>query len=222
MFVVIAGGGRTATQLASVLVAQNHEVRLVEHRKEVLAQVHRELPTEVVFEGRPTDPNVLEQVGLARADVLAACTHSDEDNLVICHFAKTRYKVPRVIARVNHPKNAWLFDHKFSVDVAVNQSQIMAALIEEEMSLGDMMVLLKLRRGRIALVEERIAPGSPAIGKTVKDLDLPRNAIIGAIIRGGRILVPRGNTEFEVNDEVLAIAASEVTDELARLFAPPE
>jgi trk system potassium uptake protein TrkA len=220
MFVLIAGGGRTAAHLAALLVSQNHEVRLIEHRREVLSQLHRELPTEVIFEGLPTDPDVLEQAGIGNAEVLAACTGSDEDNLVICHFAKTCYKVPRVIARVNHPKNAWLFDRKFSVDVAVNQAQILSNLIEEEMSLGDMMVLLKLRRGRFALVEERIPPGAIAVGKAIKDIDLPKNAIIAAIIRGGRIVVPRGTTEFEVGDEVLALVASESTDDLARLFSP--
>lgn len=219
MHVVIAGGGRTASQLGILLLGQNHKVRIIEHRPEVLATLHREIPTECIIEGPPTDPDVLAQAKVEQADVLAAVTRSDEDNLVICHFAKKRYGVPRVIARVNHPKNAWLFDSKFSVDVAVNQAQIMASLIEEEMSLGDMMVLLKLRRGRFSVVEERIPPDSPVVGRTVKDLDLPRNSVIAALIRGGRVIVPRGNTEFAAGDEVLAVVASESADELARLFA---
>jgi trk system potassium uptake protein TrkA len=221
MFVLIAGGGRTATQLASMLISQDHKVHLIEHRREVLTHLHREIPTELIYEGNPTDPNVLEQAGIEKADVLAACTSCDEDNLVIGYLAKTRYNVPRVIARVNHPKNAWLFDRKFHIDVAVNQAQILSTLIEEEMSLGDMMVLLKLRRGRFALVEERIPPGAFAVGKSIQEIDFPRNSVIAAIIRGGRIVVPRGTTQFEAGDEVLALVASEAAEEFAKLFAPP-
>ncbi|MGH8104419.1 MAG: NAD-binding protein, partial [bacterium] len=107
MFVLIAGGGRTGTHLASLLVAQSHQVHLIEHRPDVLARIHHELPTEVIYEGEPSDPQVLEQAGIRRAQVLAACTSSDPDNLVICYFARTRYSVPRTIARVNNPRNAW-------------------------------------------------------------------------------------------------------------------
>jgi trk system potassium uptake protein len=221
MFVLIAGGGRTGAQLASLLVAQNHDVRLVEHRPEVLYRIHRELPTEVVFEGDATQPNVLEMAGIQQAQVLAACTPNDADNLVLAFLARSRFRVPRTIARVNNPANAWLFDKTFHVDVALNPAEIMSSLIEEEMSLGDMMTLVKIRRGRYSLVEEKIPPGARAVGVEIRDLPLPPNAVIAAIIRRGEIVIPRGLTAFEVGDEVLAIVDHEGADDLAALFTPP-
>jgi trk system potassium uptake protein len=221
MFVVIAGGGLTAAHLATLLVQQHHQVRLIEHRREVLTSLHRELPTEVIYEGIATDPQVLEQAGIRQADVLAACTSNDVENLVLCFFGRTRYHVPRTIARINNPRNAWLFDHKFHVDVALNQAEILAALIEEEMSLGDMMILLQLRRGRYSLVQERVHESAPAVGIALKDLPLPPNSVIAAILRQDQILIPRGITQFQAGDEVLAIVDREAAEELARLFGDP-
>ncbi len=221
MFVLIAGGGRTGAQLASFLVSQNHEVRLIEHRREILAHIHRELPTEVICEGNATDPSVLEMGGVERAQVLAACMSGDAENLALCFIARERYKVPRTIATVNNPRNAWLFDRNFHVDVALNQAEILASLIEQEMSLGDMMTLLKLRRGRYSLVGERIPEGARAVGVAIKDLPLPPNSVIAAIIRQGEIVIPRGPLAFEADDEVLAITDAEGAEELAALFGRP-
>jgi trk system potassium uptake protein TrkA len=222
MFVLIAGGGQTAAQLATLLVAQRHEVRLIEDRPRVLSYIHRELPTEVIYEGNATDPAVLEQAGIQRAKVLTACMPVDADNLALCYLARTRYGVPRTIARVNNPRNAWLFDGKFHVDVALNQAGILSSLIEEEMSLGEMMTLLKLRRGRYSLVEEKIPEGASAAGRLIKDLSFPPNSVIAAIIRRGQIVIPHGSTQFEVGDEVLAIVDPLAARELAILFGRPQ
>jgi trk system potassium uptake protein TrkA len=221
MFVLIAGGGRTGTQLAMTLLAQNHQVRVVEHRRDVLARIHHELPTEVIYEGVPTDPEVLERAGIRRVEAMAAVTTSDADNLTLCFLARELYDVPRTIARVNNPRAAWLFDQRFHVDVAVNQAGIMSSLIEEEMSLGDMMTLLKLRRGQYSLVEEKIPAGARAIGIAIKDLKLPDQCVIAAIIRKGQIVIPRGVTQLEVGDEVLAVVGRDAADDLAALFARP-
>lgn len=220
MFVLIAGGGRTGAQLATFMVAQNHEVLLIEHRREILTRIHRELPTEAIYEGNAIDPHVLEQAGVHRADVLAACTTSDAENLALCFLARTRYDVPRTIARINNPRTAWLFDEMFHVDVALNQPKILASLIEEEMSMGAMMTLLKLQRGDYALVEEKIPAGAIAIGVAIKDLMLPQRCVITAIIRRGEMIVPRGNTVLEADDEVLALTDSQGARQLAELFAP--
>lgn len=221
MYVIIIGGGRTGTQLARLLFEQGHEIRLIEHRRDVLSRLHKELPTEVIFEGNPIDPNVLEGAGIQEAQVLAATTTVDEYNLVICFFARERYNVRRTIARVNNPRNAWLFDEKFHVDVAVNQADIMSSLIEEEMSLGDMMTLVKLRRGNYSVVEEKVPTGAKAIGVAIKDLGLPEQCIIAAIIRKGVVVLPRGVSAFEAGDEIIAITNSDGAEELARLLAPP-
>jgi trk system potassium uptake protein TrkA len=220
MFVVIAGGGRTGAQLANLLVSQDHEIRLVENRKDVLERIHRELPTESIIEGDPLEMHVLEMANIQRADVLAACTTSDEINLTLCYMARTLYKVSRTIARVNNPRDAWLFDSKFHVDVAVNQADILASLIQEEMSLGDMITLLKLRRGNYSLVEEKIPAGARAIGMQIKDLALPEHCVIAAIIRKGEVMIPRGITTFESGDEVLAVTDAEGAASLTDLFAP--
>ncbi|MHB0988616.1 MAG: potassium channel family protein [Bellilinea sp.] len=218
MFVIIAGGGRTGAQLARILIAENHQVRLIDDRQTILEHIHRELPTEVIYEGNPIDPTVLEGAGAATADVLAACTTEDEANLIICFLARKKFKIPRTIARINNPRNAWLFDDTFNVDVAVNQASIMASVIEEEMSLGDMMTLLKLRRGNYSLVEEKIPEGAPAIGQQIKDIALPDQCVIAAIIRSGAVVVPRGATVFEAGDEVLAVTDVEGARQLAKFF----
>lgn len=221
MFVLITGGGRTGTQLANLLMAQNHQVRVVEHRPEVLSRLHRDLPTEMIFEGYSTDPVTLEQAGIRLADVLAACSADDENNIVTCFIARRMFNVRRTIARVNDPRHAWLFDEKFQIDVALNNATVMAGLIEEEMSLGDMMTLLKLRHGEFSLVEEKISAGAPVIGKAIKDLGLAENCSIAAIIRQGKVLVPRGGTTFEMGDEILAVTDRDGVEQLQRLFTPP-
>src|SRR5690606_35787475 len=132
-----------------------------------------------------------------------------------CYLARTRYHVPKTIARINNPRNAWLFDEKFHVDVALNQAELMASLIVEEMSLGDMMTLLKLQRGQFLLVEEIIPPGAKAIGIAIKDLNLPESCVIAGIIRQGKMVVPRGVTTFQEGDEVLAVTDREGAVKLA-------
>ncbi len=220
MFVIIAGGGRTGAQLAALLVAQEHQVHLIEHRRDILARLHHELPTETIYEGKATNLRILEEAGIQKAQVLAACLPEDADNLTLCYLARSQYHLARTIAQVNDPRNAWLFDQTFHVDVALNQSEILASLIEEEMSLGDMMTLLKLRRGQYSLVEEKIPPAARAIGIAIKDLALPEQCIIAAIIRKGKMMVPRGITTLEAGDEVLAVTDRHGADQLAALFAP--
>jgi trk system potassium uptake protein TrkA len=218
MFVLIAGGGRTGAHLASLLLAQDHQVHVIEDREDVLSRLHRQLPTEVIFEGHYTDPELLVDAGIERAHVLAACTSDDAENLALCYYARARYGVPRTIARVNNPRTAWLFDEKFQVDAALNQPEILSTLIEEEMSLGDMVTLVKLRRGSYSLVEEKIPIGARAVGVSIKDIQLPAQSVIAGIIRHGEIVIPRGNTVFEVGDEVLAIVGHDSADDLAALF----
>jgi len=221
MFVLIVGGGRTGSHLASLLLGQGHEVRLVEHRPEILTTLHRELPTEVIFEGEGTDPQTLEAAGIQRAQVLAAVYADDADNLIAAALGRLQYGVRRIIGRINNPRNAWLFTPDFGVDVALNNADIMAKLIEEEMSIGDMMIMLKVRRGTYSLVEEKIAPDARALGIAIKDLPLPEHCIISGILRHGEMVLPRGLTVLEEGDEILALVDDEAREGLAKLLGRP-
>jgi len=218
MFVIIAGGGRTGAQLATLLLAGGYEVRLIEHRRELLKHLHHELPTEVIYQGLAIDPQVLENAGIRQAHVMAATTDTDANNLLLCYIAREIFHVPRIIARVNNPRNAWLFDEKFHVDVALNQANVLAHLIQEEMSLGDMMTLLKLRRGEFSLIEEKVHPTAIAVGKSLRELDLPSECTIVAIIRKNEMIIPRGDAVLQAADEIVALVHHSKLKELGRLL----
>lgn len=221
MFVLIAGGGRTGARLANLLISQNYKVRLVENRRELLGRLHQELPTEVIYEGNPADPSILEAAGIGEVHAVAAVTSEDATNLAICFLGKTMFEVPRTIARVNNPNNAWLFNEKFHVDEAVNASDVLAHLIEEEMSLGDMMTLFKIRRGRYSVVEEKVPAGAKVIGIPLKDMNLAEHCVIAAIIRDGKMTLPRGDSTLQAEDEIIAVASPEGAQRLADLLAFP-
>lgn len=222
MFVLIAGGGRTGARLANLLINQNYKVRLVENRRELLSHLHQELPTEIIYEGNPIEPSLLEAAGAREAHVVAAVTSNDSTNLALCFLAKTMFEVPRTIARVNNPNNAWLFHEKFKVDVALNSADVLAHLIQEEMSLGDMMTIFKIRRGKYSVVEEKVPAGAKVIGIPLRDLDLAEHCVIAAIIRDGVMTLPRGDSTLQEEDEIVAVASPEGATRLADLLAFPE
>ena len=151
-----------------------------------------------------------------------AVTGSDETNLVITSLARYEFNVPRIIARINNPKNAWLFTNDMGVDVALNQADILAHLVAEEMSLGDMMTLVKLKRVEFSLVEEKVYPSAPACGKALKDIKLPDECNVVAVIRKLQLIIPHGSTVLEANDEVLALVHGSRLNEFANLMAPPK
>jgi trk system potassium uptake protein TrkA len=220
MFVIIVGGGKTGSQLAVQLLDEGHEIRLIEDRPAVLVRLRQELPADIVVAGDGSSPEVLEAAGVRRANALAAVTGEDEANLVITTLARYEFNVPRTIARVNNPKNAWLFNQDMGVDVALNQSDILAKLIAEEMSLGDMMTLLKLRRGEYSIVEEKVHPRAVVVGKALRELSLPQECVFVAIIRKGQLILPRGDTMLEAMDEVIALVHSAKLTNLAVLLGP--
>src|SRR5512140_2861865 len=219
MFVLICGGDRTGARLANLFLNEGYKVRMVENRTALLSRLHQELPTEAVYEGNPIDPSILEQAGIRDAHVLAAVTSDDSSNLALCFLAKTMFEVPRTIARVNNPNNAWLFGPKFHVDVALNQADVLAHLIQEEMSLGAMMTLFQIRRGQYSVVEEKVAPGAKGIGIPLKDMGLEQQCVIAAIIRDGKMVLPRADSTFQEGDEVLAVASPEGARRLSELLA---
>ncbi len=219
MNVLIVGGGKTGAQLARRLLGDGYQVKLIEIRPEVAERLQEELPPEVILPGDGSSPSMLEAAGIASANVLAAVTGVDEANLVVTTLARFEFNIPRTIARVNSPKNAWLFTPEMGVDVALNQSDLLAGLIVEEMSMGDMMTLLKLRRGLFSLVEEKLPPRSKVLDIPLKDLPIPDTCVIAAVIRKGEVVTPRGNTLFEIGDEVLAVVDNQSKEALRDLFA---
>jgi trk system potassium uptake protein TrkA len=221
VFVIIVGGGKTGSQLATELLNGGHQVKLIEDRVNVLEKLREELPAEVILAGDGSSPSVLESAGIDKAHVLAAVTGEDEDNLVITTLGRFEFGVPRVIARVNNPKNAWLFTPEMGVDVALSQSDILAKLIIEEMSLGDMMTLLKLRKGEFSIVEEKVDPRAVVVGKMLRDIDLPPQCVFAAVIRKGQLIVPNGNTELAPVDEIIALVHSSQVSKLADLLSCP-
>jgi trk system potassium uptake protein TrkA len=218
MFVIIVGGGKTGSYLAELLLARGHTVRVIDRRFEVIEKLKVELPVEMVVRGDGADPKVLINTGIQAAHVVAAVTGDDEDNLVVSTIAKLEFRVRRVIARVNNPKNAWLFTPEMGVDVAINQADLMSKLIAEEMSLGDMMTLVKLRRGEVSIVEEKIETGAPAAGRMIRDVPLPTGCTLAAIMRGSEVILPRGDTLLQPEDEVVAVVRSGQEVELNQLF----
>lgn len=218
MFILIAGGGRTGARLANLLINQNYKVHLVENRRELLGYLHQELPTEVIYEGNPVDPSVLEAAGIREVHAVAAVTSNDASNLAICYLSKTMFDVPRTISRINNPNNAWLFNEDFHVDVALNSADVFAHLIQEEMSLGDMMTLLKLRKGQFSLIEEKVHPTAVAAGQAVGTIELPSECVLAAVIRKGELLIPHPDLVLQPADEVLAVVHAAQLPRLAALL----
>jgi len=203
-----------------MLIGQGHQVKVIDDRPIMVERLKKELGEDQVVLGDVSSPSTLEAAGIAKANVLAAVTAEDEANLVATTLARFEFNVPRTIARVNNPDNAWMFTPEMGVDVALNQADILARLVAEEMSLGDMMTLLKLRKGQFSVVEEKVHPTATAVGKTLGELKLPDQCVIVAVLRKGDLIIPRGELVLQQADEVLAIVhATQVADLAAVLNA---
>ena len=169
-----------------------------------------------VLLGDACEPYVLEEAKLGQADVIVAATGDDEDNLVVSLLAKQEFAVPRVLARVNHPENEWMFTEQWGVDTAVSPPHILTALVEEAVSVGDIVRLLKLQRGKVTLVELTLQEGSAAAGRPMYELRLPLDSAIVAIVRDEHVVIPQPETVLTAGDELMAIATPEVEDDLRR------
>lgn len=210
MRVVIAGAGNVGIYLASDLTERRHQVLVIEQRKEIAARAKAAVPASTVIHGDSCEPWVLERAEVGRADVLVAATGDDEDNLVISLLAKQEFAVPRVVARVNHPKNRWLFNESWGVDIAMSPPHILASLVEEAVSVGDLVKLFALESGKVSLVEVTLPADSPMAGKHVYDLRLPHDCSLVGIVRDGHVIIPQPETPIAAGDELLAIATVEV------------
>ncbi|MFA5891437.1 MAG: TrkA family potassium uptake protein [Actinomycetota bacterium] len=212
MRVIVAGAGNVGTYLAADLSSRRHQVVIIEQQGEVAAKAKAAIPGASFIHGDACELWVLERAELARADVMVAATGDDEDNLVISLLAKQEFAVPRVIARVNHPKNQWMFDESWGVDVSMSPPHILASLIEEAVAAGDLVKLFRLEHGRVSLVEMTLPADSPIVGAHVFDLRLPHDCALVAIIRDGHVVIPEPEVVLTAGDEVLAITTTGAED----------
>jgi trk system potassium uptake protein TrkA len=205
MRVVVTGGGAIGRHVAFDLQARGHDVTLIEQDRHVVADLHKEVPDVNLVHGDACEPWVLEGADLGHADVVVAATGDDEDNLVTSLLAKQEFAVPRVLARVNHPKNEWLFTEQWGVDTAVSPPHMLTSMVEEAVTTGDLVQLLPLEGGRVSIVEMRLGPDAPAIGRPIYELRLPKDAAIVAVIRDGHVVIPQPETVFGAGDELVAL-----------------
>jgi len=219
--IVIAGGGKVGTYLASLLIRDGHSVHIVEGSESEYPRIISELGQEVLIRGNGTNPEVLRTAGIREADVLAAVTRSDELNLVITSLARFEFRVPRTVARVNIPKNSWLFTPEMGVDVVLNQADLMAHLIAEELTIREMKTLLKLQKGEFSLMETPVHKGSAADRAAIRDLPLPAECVITAIIRDSALIIPRGDTVLKEGDQVLTVVHRTALPGLEHLMQYP-
>ena len=220
MNVIIVGGGQVGSYLAGLLLKDGHQVKVIENRMKQLRALQHDLPGDAIINGEFTDPESLEKAGIQQADVVVALTPTDEGNLVVSTLARFEYGVKRVIARANNPKHSWMFTKDMGVDVGLTEADLMAHVVAEEMSLGDMMTLLKLHAGRYSLVQEKVHPESSVVGKTLQELHLPAECVLVAVLRKADLVIPRGSTLLLANDEIIAISQVEQVKMLAGLLGP--
>ena len=203
MYIVIVGAGKVGYFLAQRLGQDNHSVALVDRDKVVCEEITRQLDI-LVINGDGCSPSVLKEAGVERADVVAAVTGEDEDNLIICQLAKERFSVDRTVARVNDPKNEHIF-FELGVDIPIDATTIIAKIIEEEVSFTDFVNLLSFKRGKLAIVRVDLPDDAPVINQMIQDIQLPPDSVLVSIVRGEEVIVPRGDTALESGDDIIAL-----------------
>jgi trk system potassium uptake protein len=217
MKVAIAGAGNVGVSIASDLKNAGHEVLLIEQDADLVEKLRPTIDVNV-FEGDACEVSTLQKAGMADIDVAVAATGDDEDNLVVSLLAKQEFAVPRVVARVNHPKNLWLFNETWGVDVAVSTPHLLTALVEEAVSVGSLVRLLQFAEGQARLVEVTLADDAPVNGKPLSAVDMPRDATIVAVIRNQRVVVPRGDTVLHAHDEVIVLVTDDSEEPVKALL----
>ncbi|WP_017976130.1 potassium channel family protein [Actinopolyspora halophila] len=219
MRVAIAGAGAVGQSIAKELLEGGHQIMLLERST---GNYHpRSIPDAQWVHADACELSSLEEAGIETCDVVIAATGDDKVNLVVSLLTKTEFAVRRVAARVNDPQNEWLFTEAWGVDVAVSTPRMLAAMVEEAVSVGDVVRLMTLRQGQANLVEMTLPEGTPLAGHRVRDLTLPRDAALVAILRRGRVIVPQSDDPLEVGDEMLFIAPEELEHRISELVHDP-
>lgn len=212
MYIVIVGAGKVGHFLALRLLEDNHTIGLIDKDKAVCDEMSKSLDC-LVINGDGCDPVFLGEAGADRADVIAAVTGDDEDNLIICQVAKERFGVRRTVGRVNDPKNNHIFND-LGVDVPIDATVIISKIIEEEVSFSDFVTLMSFKRGKLTIVRVDLPDDSPVIHKAVKDIQLPPDSVLVSIIRGDEVIVPKGDTVLKPRDDIVALTVIKNEQEL--------
>lgn len=217
MYIIIIGAGKVGYFLAKRLCQSKHTVSIVDKDRLICEEAAKELEV-LVINGDGCDPKILEEAGIKRADVLAAVTGDDEDNLIICQLAKETFKLQRTVGRVNNPDNEHTFS-ELGIDVPVDSTKIIAKIIEEEVSFSDFVNLMSFKRGKLAIVRVDLPVDSPVINKEVKDIIMPLDAVLVSIVRGEEVILPKGNTVLKSGDDVIALTLVGNEPQLLSLLA---
>jgi trk system potassium uptake protein TrkA len=216
MKIAIAGAGNAGRAIARELIANGHQVLLIDKNPKALKM--DSVPNAEWLLADACEISTLDKAGLDQCQVMVAATGDDKVNLVSSLLAKTEYGVPRVVARVNHPKNEWLFNSSWGVDVAVSTPRIIAALVEEAVSVGDVVRLFSIKSGEANLVEITLPDTAKCIGKSVEEIELPVDASLAAIIRDGHVLTPSQHEVFTAGDELIFVASSSAEELIKGCF----
>jgi trk system potassium uptake protein TrkA len=219
MRVTIAGAGAVGRSIARELLENGHEVLLID--KSPRAIKVDSLPQAEWLLADACEITSLDEAGLERSNVVIAATGDDKVNLVVSLLAKTEYGVPRVVARINHPNNEWLFNESWGVDVAVSTPRLLSALVEEAVSVGDLVRLMTFRQSEASLVELTMPDDAPLAGSRIGDIAWPADTALVAILREGRVIVPQADDPLAAGDELLFVTGEDVEDELGRLLSGP-
>jgi trk system potassium uptake protein TrkA len=212
MRVAIAGAGNVGRSIAQELIENGHQVMLLERQPKMLR--HERVPQAEWVLADACELSSLHEVDLASCDVVVAATGDDKVNLVVSLLAKTEFAVPRVVARVNRAENEWLFTEQWGVDVSVSKPRLMAALVEEAVTVGDLVRLMTFRQGEANLVEITLPADAPHVGDPVRDIPLPPDSALVAIVRGKRVLAPSPDDPVEAGDELIFVCTSEVEEQV--------
>ncbi len=217
MNILIVGAGKVGYFLAKRLIADKHTVSIIDKDRVICEELAKELDI-LVIHGDGCDPRVLEEAGIERADVIAAVTGDDEDNLVICQIAKERFNLRRTVGRINDSKNERIFT-ELGVDVPIDSTAIIAKIIKGEAAFEDFVNLMSFQRGKLVIVRLDLPEDSPVINKKVMDVELPPDSVLVSILRAEEVIVPKGNTVFQPSDDVIAITSVGNEAQLLKILA---
>jgi trk system potassium uptake protein TrkA len=218
MRVAIAGAGAVGRSVAQELITNGHQVLLID--KNPVSIKPDRVPEAEWLLADSCEMSSLEEARLDQCDVVIAATGDDKANLVVSLLAKTEFAVNRVVARVKDPRNEWLYTEAWGVDVAVSTPRVLAALVEEAVTVGDVVRLMSFRKGAANLVEITLSEDTPWVGKPLREVPLPRETVLTAILRGDRVITPTPDEPLEAGDELLFVTHAEVEDQLQTVLAP--